>query len=95
MKSHPLVGEVRGQGLIAAVELVKNKEKKELFDPLVKLDAICRDHCVENKLVMRAVRDGMICSPPLTITKDDIDKCIERLKISLDSTLNDVKKLKI
>ena len=75
-----------------AVELVKNKEKKEFFDPLGKVGSICRDHCMNNRLIMRAVRDGMICSPPLTITKDDIDKCVERLKISLDSTLNDVRK---
>ena len=42
---------------------------------------------------MRAVRDGMMCSPPLTITKDDIDRCIEQLKISLDATLKDIKDL--
>tara|TARA_B110000014_G_C20106128_1_gene581694 strand:- start:182 stop:1561 length:1380 start_codon:yes stop_codon:yes gene_type:complete len=95
LKSHPLVGEIRGQGLLAAVELVKNKEKKELFDPPGKVGTICRDHCMNNKLIMRAVRDGMMCSPPLTISKDDIDKCIIRLKISLDATLNDIQKLDI
>ena len=92
-ETHPLVGEVRGQGLIAGVELVKNKEKKELFDPPGKVGNICRDHCTKNNLVMRAVRDGMMCSPPLTITKDDIDRCIEQLKISLDATLKDIKDL--
>ena len=42
---------------------------------------------------MRAVRDGMMCSPPLTITKEDIDKCMVKLKKSLDSTLEDIKKI--
>jgi len=66
-ESHPLVGEVRGLGLLAGVELVKNKEKNELFDPPGKVGNICRDHCIKNNLVMRAVRDGMMCSPPLTM----------------------------
>ena len=44
---------------------------------------------------MRAVRDGMMCSPPLSISKGDIDKCVERFKISLDLTLKDIKKLGI
>ena len=92
-ENHPLVGEVRGEGLLAGVELVKNKEKKELFDPVGKVGNICKDHCINNNLIMRAVRDGMMCSPPLTISKDDIDKCVERLKISLDATLEDIKEL--
>jgi len=92
-ENHPLVGEVRGEGLLVGVELVKNKEKKELFDPVGKVGNICKDHCINNNLIMRAVRDGMMCSPPLTISKDDIDKCVERLKIALDATLEDIKEL--
>ena len=94
-ENHPLVGEVRGEGLLIGVELVKNKEKKELFDPVGKVGNICKDHCINNNLIMRAVRDGMMCSPPLTISKDDIDKCVERLKISLDATLEDIKELDV
>ena len=94
-ENHPLVGEVRGEGLLVGVELVKNKEKKELFDPVGKVGNICKDHCINNNLIMRAVRDGMMCSPPLTISKDDIDKCVERFKISLDATLEDIKELNV
>jgi len=94
-ENHPLVGEVRGEGLLIGVELVKNKEKKELFDPVGKVGNICKDHCINNNLIMRAVRDGMMCSPPLTISKDDIDKCVERFKISLDATLEDIKELDV
>ena len=94
LESHPLVGEVRGQGLLVAIELVKNKEKKEFFDPVGEVGNICRDHCLKNNLMMRAVRDGMICSPPLSITTNDIDKCMISLKKSLDSTLNEIKNFK-
>ena len=92
-ENHPLVGEVRGEGLLIGVELVKDKEKKELFDPVGKVGNICRDHCIKNNLVMRAVRDGMMCSPPLTITKEEIDLCIEKFSKCLDLTFKDVKNL--
>tara|TARA_B100000029_G_C17602414_1_gene966278 strand:+ start:4014 stop:5393 length:1380 start_codon:yes stop_codon:yes gene_type:complete len=92
-EDHPLVGEVRGQGLLIGIELVKNKKTKELFNPTGNVGSICRDHCINNNIIMRAVRDGMMCSPPLTISKQEIDFCIEKFKISLDLTLNDVKKL--
>ncbi len=92
-ENHPLVGEVRGEGLLVGVELVKNKEKKELFDPVGKVGNICKDHCLNNNLIMRAVRDGMMCSPPLTISKDDIDICVERFQASLDATLDNIKEL--
>ena len=93
--NHPLVGEVRGEGLLLGVELVKNKEKKELFDPPGIIGTICRDHCIDNNLIMRAVRDGMMCSPPLTITKDDIDLCIKKFNKCLDLTMNDINKLNL
>ena len=85
-ESHPLVGEVRGKGLIAAIELVKNKEKRELFDPVGEVGAICRDFCVENGLVMRAVRDGMCLSPSLIITKKEIDQIMDIAKYCIDET---------
>ena len=94
-ENHPLVGEIRGEGLLVGVELVKNKEKKELFDPVGKVGNICKDHCINNNLIMRAVRDGMMCSPPLTISKDDIDICIERFQASLDATLDNIKELDV
>ena len=92
-KNHQLVGEVRGEGLLVGLELVKNKEKKEFFEPIGIIGNICRDHCFNNNLIMRAVRDGMMCSPPLTITIEEIDKCIKLLTIALDATIIDAKKL--
>ena len=87
---HPLVGEVRGVGLIAAIELVRDKEGRTLFDPEGKVGAACRDHAVAGGLVMRAVRDSMVLSPPLTITRAEIDELIERAGQALDLTQQDV-----
>jgi putrescine aminotransferase len=84
--SHPLVGEVRGVGLLAGIELAKNKATREFFQPIGDVGTICRDYCFSNGLVMRAVRDTMIIAPPLISTKADIDAMWELAKRSLDQT---------
>jgi putrescine aminotransferase len=90
LADHPLVGEVRGVGMIGALELVKDKDGPVFFDPLGQVGTICRDHCFANGLVMRAVRDAMVCSPPLVITREEIDRLVEILGRCLDKTLADL-----
>lgn len=77
-------------GLIAAVELVQDKAARKHFDKLGKTGTICRDHCFANGGVMRAVRDSMVLSPPLTIATNEIDKLMAVLKKSLDQTAKDL-----
>jgi putrescine aminotransferase len=84
---HPLVGEVRTKGLIACIELVADKASHALFQPTGKVGMICRDLCVKNGLVMRAIRDGMVLSPPLIVTEAQIDEILEKARLSLDQTL--------
>jgi putrescine aminotransferase len=83
---HPLVGEVRGVGMFGALELVKDKDNYVKFDKGMRAGIICRDFCFENNLVMRAVGDSMIISPPLVIGAADIDVFIERAWKCLDLT---------
>ncbi|WP_312954950.1 aspartate aminotransferase family protein [Pseudomonas songnenensis] len=86
---HPLVGEARGVGLLGALELVKNKKTRERFaDPGVGMR--CREHCFRNGLVMRAVGDTMIISPPLVISEEQIDELIGKVRLCLDATARDV-----
>ena len=89
---HPLVGEVRMKSYIGCVELVKDKEKGTMFEDTGKVGTICRDYCIENGLIMRAVRDGMIFCPPLIFSKNHIDELVEKLKKSLDQTHNHINK---
>ncbi len=86
LADHPLVGEVRGTGLIGALELVKNKPSRERFDDKGTLGFECRRHCIENGLVMRSVGDTMIISPPLVINHTQIDELIEKASGALDKT---------
>ena len=86
LNEHPLVGEVRGVGMFGALELVKDKDNYIKFDSKAGVGSICRDFCLENNLVMRAVGDAMIISPPLVIGQADIDVFIERAWKCLDLT---------
>ena len=92
LADHPLVGEVRGVGMIGALELVKDKDGPVMFKDTGRVGTVCRDHCFNNNLVMRAVRDAMVCSPPLVITRPEVDRLVETLKLCLDKTLADISK---
>jgi len=83
---HPLVGEVRGVGMLGALELVKDKQNYIRFDKDQGTGTLCRDFCFENNLVMRAVGDAMIISPPLIVKPAEIDIFIERAWQCLDLT---------
>jgi 4-aminobutyrate--pyruvate transaminase len=82
---HPLVGEVRGTGLIAAVELVKDKASHGNFDPAAKVGGRMSKLCEENGVIARTVANDSICfSPPLIISKEEIDEMLNRMVKSLD-----------
>jgi 4-aminobutyrate--pyruvate transaminase len=86
LAAHPLVGEARGIGLIGALELVKDKPTRTFFDKRGEVGTLCRDFCFQNGLVMRATRDTMIISPPLVITREQIDELAEKAWRCLDLT---------
>ncbi len=75
---HPLVGEVRNVGLLGALELVDDKAERRFFEQRGKAGTRCRDLCVQNGLVMRAVQDTMILSPPLIVEKHHLDEIYEK-----------------
>ncbi|OWJ80437.1 aspartate aminotransferase family protein [Haematobacter genomosp. 1] len=88
---HPLVGEVRGVGLIAAVELVADKATKAKFDPVGKAGAIYTRKSAENGLINRAIGDSICFCPPLIITEAQVDEMIARFSKSLDETAAELK----
>jgi putrescine aminotransferase len=87
LADHPLVGEARSVGLIGALELVRNKSTRQFFDKRGEVGTICRDFCFQNGLVMRAVRDTMIVSPPLVINQEQLDELAEKAWKCLDLTV--------
>ncbi len=86
LNDHPLVGEVRGVGLLGAIELVQDKATRKRYEGRC-AGMICRQFCFENGLIMRAVGDTMIIAPPLVISKDEIDELVTKARKCLDLTL--------
>ena len=86
LNDHPLVGEVRGVGMLGAIELVQDKATRKRYEGKG-VGMICRQFCFDNGLIMRAVGDTMIISPPLVITRDEIDELVTKARKCLDLTL--------
>lgn len=87
LESHPLVGEVRGIGLIAAVELVADKETKAPWNNPGALGALVHTQLQENGVISRAIGDSIAFCPPLIITTEQIDAVVDALKLTLDEAL--------
>jgi 4-aminobutyrate---pyruvate transaminase len=83
---HPLVGEVRGVGLMAAVELVRNKETREPFDAASGVGTYLAKRAREHGLIVRAMGDSIAFSPPLIISREDIDEMLASFGRALDET---------
>ena len=82
----PLVGEVRGMGLIAAIELVADKATKRSFDPLGRVGARAAAFAAEEGLICRALGDTLALCPPLIVTDADIARIIARMGRAITRT---------
>lgn len=85
LETHPLVGDARIKGMMGSLALTPHKESRAAFAAGAgTAGLICRERCFANNLIMRHVGDRLVISPPLVITKDEIDTLIERAWQSLD-----------
>ena len=75
LSGHPFVGEIRGAGMLAAVEFVADREKKTRFDTADKIAPKLAEACLERGLISRAMPHGDILgfAPPLIISRAEID----------------------
>ena len=74
----------RGVGMLAGVELVRDKADRSRWDDRSTAGSMTRDACMRNGIVSRAVGDTMVMAPPLVTELQDIDLMIERLGQSID-----------
>ena len=86
LADHPLVGEVRGVGLIAGLELVADKASRRAFDPKLKVGPRAFGLGHGNGLIVRAIGDTLAVCPPLIITEQQVLELVARLKKTLDDT---------
>jgi len=92
---HPHVGDVRGRGLFLAVELVRERESKEPFDPKRALHAAVKREAMARGLLvypMGGTIDGergdhVLIAPPFTVTEPDLGVIVERLGEAVDAAI--------
>lgn len=83
---HQLVGETRGAGMLGALELVPNKAERKFFAERGNVGSLCRNIALKNGLILRATYDSMLISPPLIISRSEIDELFEKAWKSLNET---------
>lgn len=82
---HRLVGEARIAGLMGALELVPDKRRRGAYFPeRGKVGALCRDIALRHGLILRATYDAMLLSPPLVITRLQVDELFDKAWKALD-----------
>lgn len=82
----PIVGQVRSEGLIGAIELVADQTTQQRFEKTLQAGSICRDIALELGLILRATGDTMLISPPLTITQDELALLFDLIEQVLNRT---------
>jgi L-2,4-diaminobutyrate transaminase len=94
---HPLVGEVRGVGLMAAVEFVADKNRRQRFDPALKLGARISAAVLQEGLIARAMPHGDILgfSPPLVITEAEVGELVQRARRGIERVTDELVREKI
>lgn len=83
---HHLVGEVRGLGLVAGIELVRDKDTKAPFDAKQGVGLYFQARSEEEGLIIRPIGDTIAICPPLITVEDEIDEILGCLKRALDDT---------
>jgi L-2,4-diaminobutyrate transaminase len=89
---HPLVGEVRGVGLMAALEFVADKDQKQRFDPALNVGPRISAAALEQGLIARALPHGDILgfSPPLVATPAEVEEIVAITKRAVDKMMDEL-----
>lgn len=80
---HPLVGEIRGMGMIAGIELVADRATKLSFDPTLAVARRLYEHLLALGLISRPIGNTLAFSPPLILTTDEVDEIVDKLSRGL------------
>ena len=93
--SHRCIGDIRGRGLLMALELVRERDNKTPFDPALKMHSRLKAAAMERGLLVYpggGTIDGrrgdhVLLAPPYNVTEPEIDVIIERLILAIDSVV--------
>lgn len=92
LADHDNIGDIRGEGMLCAVELVENRENHQFFDPTKKVAANIVAQMLKQEVIARAMPQGDIIgfAPPLCLTKVEADKIVEVTKKAVEETMADL-----
>jgi len=87
---HPIVGDVRGSHFMMCIENVANKETKALLPAEVAIGDRIAAHCQSRGVIVRPIAHLNVLSPPLILTRQQIDTMVEVLHDSIRATQDDL-----
>lgn len=87
---HPIIGNVRGIGLMLSIELVSNQATKEGFATELKLQEKLKQKFQERHIILNLHGQYLNMAPPLCITRSEVDKIMEALDWALGEVENDI-----
>jgi L-2,4-diaminobutyrate transaminase len=85
------VGEVRGLGLMAAVEVVADRGTKATFDPALRVGARITRHAQTAGLMLRTRGEVVTLAPPFVITEAEIDEMVAILRTAIEKTMGEIR----
>lgn len=88
--NHPNIGEVRGRGLLAGVQLVRSKAPCAFFDPAFGAGRRLAEAAERHGLIVRAIGDTIAICPPLIISEEEIGLIVDRLASGLSEIEGDL-----
>ena len=86
-----IVGQVRGKKFMMCIENLRNKETKELFDGSVGVGKRIANHCQKLGLIVRPVGHMNVLSPPLILTREQVDFAVKTLRHAIQNTIQELK----
>jgi adenosylmethionine-8-amino-7-oxononanoate aminotransferase len=89
LESHPNVGETRGLGMMAAVEIVEDKAAKNTFDRSRKVGESIHAAALERGLFSRVRDDVYVLAPPLSTSRSELDRIVDILGEAIRAVLGD------
>jgi L-2,4-diaminobutyrate transaminase len=92
---HPYIGDLRGVGLLLAVEFMADRDRRRPFDPAANVHRIVAAKALEHGLMIRPLPfiEVLPFSPPLCITEADCDLAVERFARALDAATPELRRL--
>ena len=91
LAEHPLVGDVSGVGLLAGLEIVRDKRTRESFDPAVRIGERIQRAALRHGLISRALGDRLALCPPLIIGEPHVDEIAGAVRSALDDVWAEVR----